>query len=107
MTGWLKMLLASIRNSALYRSVIRKFFASERLDVNRCGPRKESMPMLPSVPAAGRENTPPVAPLVVNSGTGVNHVRNPLESLLTPREKEPDARLGRHTPTSSSEPQSL
>src|ERR1700687_161662 len=35
---------------------MRKFFASERFDVNRCGPRNESYPMFPSVPQAGREN---------------------------------------------------
>src|SRR5215467_6947489 len=107
MTGWLKMLLASILNSPLYRSVMRKFFASDRFDVNRCGPRKESIPILPSVPAAGRANPPPVAPLVANSGIGVNHVRFPAESLFTPRGNEPEARSGRQTPTSWSEPQSL
>src|SRR5215467_9722315 len=107
MTGWLKMLLASIRNSALYRSVIRKFFASDRLDVNRCGPRNASYPMLPMVPAAGRLNTPPVAPLVANSGIDVNHVRFPPESLFTPSGNEPEARLGRQMLTSSSAPQSL
>src|SRR6267142_5559563 len=107
MTGWLKMLLASMRNSALKRSLMGKFFASERFDVNKCGPRKESNPMLPSVPAAGRENDPPVAPLVASSETGVNQVRNPLESLLTLRGNEPEDRSGRQTPTSWSEPQSL
>src|SRR5439155_1750622 len=107
-TGSLKMLLASMRTSALKRSLIGKFFASKRFDVNRCGPRNESNPMLPRVPAAGREKPGPVAPLVANSGIGVNQVRNPLESLFTPRGNEPEARLGRQTLlTSSSEPQSL
>src|SRR5690349_9612041 len=101
------MLLASMRNSALYRSVMRKFFASDRFEVKRCGPRNVSYPMFPSVPAAGRENPGPVDPLVINSGIGVNQVRNPFESLFTPRENGPEARLGRQTPTSSSEPQSL
>src|SRR6267378_2935933 len=35
---------------------MRKFFASERFDVNRCGPRNGSYPLFPSVPQAGREN---------------------------------------------------
>src|ERR1700693_3802996 len=81
---------------------MRKFFASERFDVNRCGPRNESYPMLPSVPAAGRANDPPVAPLVASTGIGVNQVRKPLESLLAPRENEPDARSGRQMLTYSS-----
>src|SRR2546421_1383254 len=96
------MLLASIRNSALYRSVIRKSFASERFEVNRCGPRNESNPMLPSVPAPGREKDPLVAPFVASTGIGVNQVRNPFVSLFTPRENEPEALFGRQTPTSSS-----
>src|SRR5437879_3429163 len=95
MTGWLKMLLASMRNSPRKRSVTRKFFASDIFEVNTRGPRNEFTPMLPSVPLAGRANMPPVAPLVASSGTGVNQVRNPLESLLTPRGNEPEAGLGR------------
>src|SRR6266478_388940 len=35
---------------------MRKFFASDRFEVKRCGPRNESYPMFPSVPQAGREN---------------------------------------------------
>src|SRR5438067_2038611 len=101
MTGWLKMLLASMRNYALKRSLIGKFFATDRFDVNRCGPRNESNPMLPIVPAAGRENPPPDPPTPI-VGIGANQVRNPFESLLTPSANEPDARFGRHTPTSSS-----
>src|SRR5437762_12938040 len=105
MTGWLKMLLASMRNSALKRSLIGKLFASERFDVNRCGPRNESNPTLPRVPAAGREKPGPVAPLVATSGIGVNRVRNPLESVFALRGHEPEAPWGRPTLlTSSSEP---
>src|SRR2546430_5489018 len=54
-TGWLKMLFASMRNSALYRSVIRKFFASDRFEVNRCGPRNESKPMRSEERRVGKE----------------------------------------------------
>src|SRR6266700_3915777 len=123
------MLLASMRNSALKRSLMGKFFASERFEVNRCGPRNESIPMLPSVPQAGREN-PPTVGLVwahwLGSGThpgpgrtmlspaqpaeeaaGVNQVRNPLASLFTPSASPPEPLLGRQTPTSWSELQSL
>src|SRR2546426_9662917 len=107
MTGWLKMLLASMRNSALKRSLMGKFFASDIFEVKRCGPRNEAIPMLPSVPAAGRENPGPVAPLVASSGIGVNQVRNPLESLFTPSANAPEPLLGRQTLTSWSEPQSL
>src|SRR5712692_2543546 len=96
------MLFASMRNSALYRSVMRKFFASERFEVNRCGPRNESKPMLPSVPAAGRENAPPEPPTASGVGRGVNQWRFETELPVTPRGNEPDARLGRQSPTSSS-----
>src|SRR5439155_22563878 len=35
---------------------MRKFFASDRFEVKRCGPRNESYPLFPRVPQAGREN---------------------------------------------------
>src|SRR5690242_16039235 len=101
------MLLASIRNSALNRSVMRKSFASDRSEVKRCGPVNESNPMLPSVPAVGRENTPPDPPTPI-VGIGVNQLTKPVVgSLFTPRENDPEARLGRQTPTSSSALQPL
>src|SRR5260370_36808193 len=106
-----------------------KFFASERFDVNRCGPRNESIPMLPIVPQAVRAN-PGMVGLglrhwlgsgvhvpgitMVSPGrlqfvliTGVNQVRNPLESRFTPSFNDPAAMLGRQTPTSWSSLQSL
>src|ERR1700737_4273403 len=106
MTGWLKTFLASTRNSALNRSVMVKFFASDISEVTECGPRNESYPILPSVPFAGRANAPPDAP-GANSAIGVNQVRFPPASRFTPSENEPEARLGRHTPTSWSSPHLL
>src|SRR5690348_16375766 len=102
---------------------MRKFFASERFDVNRCGPRNESIPMLPSVPQAvrakpgmvglallhwlgsgahglvgvGRTMLSPLQPAEVV--TGVNHVRNPFASRFTPSLSDPEALSGRQTPT--------
>src|SRR6267143_2134792 len=116
---------------------MRKFLASERFDVNRCGPRKESKPMLPSVPQAVRANpdmvglgwahwlgsgvhvpginilSPGMLQVFLVTGSvkvvnvGVNQVRNPFASLLRPSFNDPEAMLGRQTPTSWSRPQSL
>src|SRR6266478_9593808 len=116
---------------------MRKFFASERFDVNRCGPRNESSPMCPSVPQAVRANpdmvglglahwlgsgvhvpginmlSPGMVQVLLATGSvkvvnvGVNQVRNPFASLLRPSFNAPAATSGRQTPTSWSRPQSL
>ena len=57
-TGWLKTLYASNRNCALSRSVILKFFDSERSEKNALGPTNVLCPALPIVPQAGSENPP-------------------------------------------------
>src|ERR1700730_4701400 len=98
---------------------MRKFFASERFEVNRCGPRNESNPMLPSVPQSGRANpamvglarvhwlTPTGGVRLSPPGTDLNQVMFPCASLLAPMSNDPEPLLGRQTPTSWSLSQSL
>src|SRR6267378_7849337 len=108
---------------------MRKFFASDRFDVNRCGPRNESYPLLPSVPQAGRENPgvvglatvhwlgsdlhPGPGRVMLSPGqpaavrTGVNQVRFPLESRFAPRLSAPAPMLGRQMLVFSSSLQAL
>src|SRR6266566_1562724 len=109
---------------------MRKFFASERFDVNRCGPRNGSYPMFPSVPQAGRENPAMVGLAmvhwlgsdlhVVEPGrimlspgqpaeeiAGVNQVRFPFESRFAPSLSDPEPLLGRQMLVFSSSVQLL
>src|SRR5882672_4273449 len=108
---------------------MRKFFASERFEVKRCGPRNESYPLLPSVPQAGRENPgmvglatlhwlgsdlhPGPRRVMLSPGqpaavrTGVNQVRFPFESRFLPSLSDPEPMLGRQMLVSSSSPQEL
>src|SRR5438128_3099018 len=119
-TGWLKTLKASMRNWAVTRSVTRKFFSTDRSEVNSRGPWNELRPMLPMFPHAGRANPGPDGgataqksvpvgwPVMVSApDIGVKYTTSWLTASNEPAPtlNEPFL-LGRHGPASATWPHS-
>src|SRR5215471_13214202 len=99
-----------MRNCIFTRSVTEKFLNIAASAKKARGPRKLSIFTLPRLPIPGSANGPPL--FAVMSGTGVKNWTYGLPpagccSEPTPVANEPVARLGLHTPTSSSLPQLL